>query len=416
MAHLDQADLTLLVQHVQTRSSLDKASRDNTLRERLIAICGGIVSALETPIEIARKAAFLGLDHAVVRSAIQLDIFALLASSEKPAQTTLELARETSPRCNVALLSRILRYLCNPMQMIAEVGPGLWQITSTGRIMAEPSFASACETYHDSVGPAFRELPKWITSQGINAHETGSQTGLKPNEQTSTSTTAFRLALPDEEGFFPWLHKEPARLRAFHTWMGVLAKYQYNAQDFVALSEWVDQDNGATGDVAFVDVGGGTGRACITLHEKRASGVHQRGRIILQDREEVVKDLQIDDVEVMPHDFFAEQPIRGARVYHFRQIFHDWPDSECIKILRHTRDAMVSQMSTILIDEVVLPEVGAHWMVTQRDLSMLALFNASERSATQWEALITQAGLQMVEIRCYDERMAASIIVVKRMD
>lgn len=416
MAQLNQVDLSLLAEHIQTCASLATASRDNTLRERLISVCHGVISSLEPPIETARKAAFLGLDHAVVRSALQLDLFSLLASSEKQAQTTQELARQTSPKCDVTLLSRLLRYLCSPLQLIAEVGPGLWQITSTGRVMAEPGFASACETYYDSVGPAFRALPAWITSQGIIAHEDGSQTNLNANGLKDTSPTAFRLALPDEEGFFPWLQKEPSKLQVFHTWMGVLANHQYNSQEFVDLSEWIDSQNGVTCDIAFVDVGGGTGCACTTLQEKRASGVHQPGRIILQDQAEVVKDLHMDGVEVMPHDFFAEQPVRGARVYHFRQIFHDWPDSECVKILRRTRDAMVSNVSTILIDEVVLPEVGVHWMVTQRDLSMLALFNASERSANQWEALITQAGLKLIEIRSYDEKMAACVIIVKRVD
>lgn len=69
--------------------------------------------------------------------------------------------------------------------------------------------------------------------------------------------------------------------------------------------------------------------------------------------------------------------------------------------------------STLLIDEVVLPEKGAHWMVMQRDLTMMALFNAAERSEIQWRALLQRAGLRIEEIRCYDERMAACIIVAR---
>jgi demethylsterigmatocystin 6-O-methyltransferase len=69
--------------------------------------------------------------------------------------------------------------------------------------------------------------------------------------------------------------------------------------------------------------------------------------------------------------------------------------------------------STLLIDEVVIPEKGAHWMVMQRDLTMMALFNAAERSEMQWRALLQQAGLRIEEIQCYDERMAACMIVAK---
>jgi demethylsterigmatocystin 6-O-methyltransferase len=104
----------------------------------------------------------------------------------------------------------------------------------------------------------------------------------------------------------------------------------------------------------------------------------------------------------------------GAHIYHFRQILHDWPDDCCVKLLQLTPCAMTAQ-STLLIDEVVMPEQGAHWMVTQRDLTMLALFNAGERTEQQWRTLIAKAGLVLEEIRTYDTRMAASLLVVKRL-
>jgi demethylsterigmatocystin 6-O-methyltransferase len=104
--------------------------------------------------------------------------------------------------------------------------------------------------------------------------------------------------------------------------------------------------------------------------------------------------------------------ISDAHIYHFRQILHDWPDEYCVRILQRTQRAM-GPCSTILIDEVVMPERGAHWMVTQRDLTMLALFNAGERTEQQWRSLILQAGLVLESIRPYDERMAACVLVVK---
>jgi demethylsterigmatocystin 6-O-methyltransferase len=71
--------------------------------------------------------------------------------------------------------------------------------------------------------------------------------------------------------------------------------------------------------------------------------------------------------------------------------------------------------STLLIDEVVLPETKAHWMVMQRDLTMMALFNAAERSQGQWSSLLQRVGLRIEEICCYDDTMAACIIVAKCM-
>jgi hypothetical protein len=44
---------------------------------------------------------------------------------------------------------------------------------------------------------------------------------------------------------------------------------------------------------------------------------------------------------------------------------------------------------------------------------MLALFNAGERTEGEWRDLLGKAGLVLKEIRTYDERMAASLLVVK---
>jgi hypothetical protein len=52
-------------------------------------------------------------------------------------------------------------------------------------------------------------------------------------------------------------------------------------------------------------------------------------------------------------------------------------------------------------------------MVTQRDLTMLALFNAGERTEQQWRELMRKAGLVLKEIRTYDARMAANLLVIK---
>ncbi|KAM5350424.1 hypothetical protein ACJ41O_006929 [Fusarium nematophilum] len=289
-------DAALLVDYLQNPSI-----PDNGTRERLIGACQEVIASLETPIETARNHAFLTLDHAVVRSAIQLNIFTLLSKSEHP-YSTKELGAATTPPCSDVLLSRLLRYLASPLRLVAE--------------------------------------------------------------------------------------------------------------EVVDFNEWIS-DTVSDQTVVFVDVGGGTGGQSIAFASKRGT---RPGRVINEDLVDITPEAQAGlrsrNIDHITYDFFAEQPITGACVYHFRQIFHDWPDDDCVRILRRAKDAMTAS-STLLIDEVVLPEKGAHWMVTQRDLTMLALFNAAERSEVQWRALLARAGLRVEEIRCYDERMAFCIIVVK---
>lgn len=62
-----------------------------------------------------------------------------------------------------------------------------------------------------------------------------------------------------------------------------------------------------------------------------------------------------DRVTFMVHDFFKEQPVKGAEVYLFRWILHDWSDKYAIKILQ----ALVPALrigSRVLIMEAILPD------------------------------------------------------------
>ncbi|XXG96433.1 hypothetical protein Hte_002716 [Hypoxylon texense] len=383
------ADHSFLIEYLNQPREVDEQTRF-----RLISACQDVIESLEPSIGTARKHSFLMLDQAVVRAAIQLDIFGLLARHDVPC-TTEQLAAATTPSSDAAVLSRVLRYLASPLRLVKEEGRELWSITRPGKVFADPKFAASVTMYFDACGPAFHEFPKWLCTP-----------------PTERAVTAFKAAHPDEDGFFPWIKKDDAKLQAFHAWMEVLKTYQFDSLDVIDFNQWMPDDL-PHNEAAFVDIGGGTGNQCAAV--KKARGPRP-GRIINQDREEVVESarasLEEMKVETMAHDFFAEQPIKGARVYHFRQIFHNWPDKDCVRILERTREAM-SPSSTLLVDEVVLPEVGANWMATQRDLSMTALFDAKERTESQWRELLSQARLRVVGVHCYDKKVPACIIEAK---
>lgn len=95
-----------------------------------------------------------------------------------------------------------------------------------------------------------------------------------------------------------------------------------------------------------------------------------------------------------------------------RRVLHDWPDDLCVKILKNLGAAMDSQ-SYILINEVVLPNVNAHWHAAMQDISMGILLGGKERSKAQWEKLVVQAGLEIAEIHTQDISSYQSIIALK---
>ncbi len=45
-------------------------------------------------------------------------------------------------------------------------------------------------------------------------------------------------------------------------------------------------------------------------------------------------------VRFMPHDFFEQNPVKGADVYWLRHIIHDWSDEYAVKILTKLRKSM----------------------------------------------------------------------------
>ena len=88
----------------------------------------------------------------------------------------------------------------------------------------------------------------------------------------------------------------------------------------------------------------------------------------------------------------------GARVYYFRNVLHDWQDDKCQVILKNTIPAMRKGYSKIVINEMVIPDVGARWAETHWDWTMLACLSAMERTDHQWRELLTSVDLKVVKI------------------
>lgn len=101
----------------------------------------------------------------------------------------------------------------------------------------------------------------------------------------------------------------------------------------------------------------------------------------------------------------------GAKFYTLRRILHDWPDKEGTKILWNIADAMDAN-SRILIDEIVLPDTGAHWQATMADISMMIGLGGKERTTQQWHSLADSAGLQVEHIHSYTASTYTSVVVL----
>ena len=106
--------------------------------------------------------------------------------------------------------------------------------------------------------------------------------------------------------------------------------------------------------------------------------------------------------------------IIGSRVYYFRYIMHDYPDERCRLILQNTMAAMTRD-SVIMIDDVVLPEKGAHPHSLDKDVLMMVNFAAMERTEKQWRSLFETCGLRLLKAATYNIMSGETIQVVRRV-
>ncbi|EED84023.1 predicted protein [Postia placenta Mad-698-R] len=180
------------------------------------------------------------------------------------------------------------------------------------------------------------------------------------------------------------------------------------------LFEYVELPMGGLGEA------GGLSLQLAMRFPKLQFVVQDRPKMIQQAREAWEKDfpvaLEEERVQFMAHDFFTEQTVREADVYVLRQILHDWPDDDCITILGHLRQAMRRDSCILVVDIIIHPSVGssclkdaplpllrnygsAQLVGSTRDLAMLTLFNACERTPEHLSTLAVAAGLRLEKCR-----------------
>ena len=150
-----------------------------------------------------------------------------------------------------------------------------------------------------------------------------------------------------------------------------------------------------------VDVGGGFGH---DLEAFFRAFPETQGRLVLQDLPEVLARVPPSPsqegmgIRVVPHDFFRPQPERGARVYYFHHVFHNWSDERAMSILRNLVPALVPGYSKILLNESVLPDRDCPAMSAAQDINMMCILGGQKRARQQWMELVRAAGLEVVRI------------------
>ncbi|KAK8016735.1 hypothetical protein PG993_014924 [Apiospora rasikravindrae] len=199
--------------------------------------------------------------------------------------------------------------------------------------------------------------------------------------------------------YYQLLEQDPAFSDVWHKGMAQAAPFNpvLGMFPFRDMKEAVE----AEPERAFVvDVGGGRGNALVDMM-KECDGSFG-APMVLQDLKEVLQGedpVRIDGVQVMPHDFCNEQPVKNAHVYYMRKVMHNYYDDKCRTILRPIVEAM-GPTSRLLFGDMILPETarpGDDALPFYMDLRML-MIGGTERSEAQWKQLLETVGLVIVKI------------------
>ncbi|KAI1172923.1 S-adenosyl-L-methionine-dependent methyltransferase [Nemania sp. FL0916] len=228
------------------------------------------------------------------------------------------------------------------------------------------------------------------------------------------------VAYDTAEPFFTWLSRDPALQMRFDKGMAGFSGENGGAMGGrseitdVTAYPWATK---LPAEAVIVDVGGGYGHISRALKKAFPSF-----RITVQDRSEVIDavlssllssgdDLGGDGdngnnatvsshlgIAYQAHNFFDPQPL-VADAYFLRQIIHDWPQRECVAILRALIPAL-KPGARVLVSEYIVPSpeelaepgrIIEAKIMRELDLQVMAELNSKERTKDEFIALFSEA-------------------------
>jgi hypothetical protein len=283
-------------------------SGEQGAREGLLAAASRLISSLQHPTENALQLLWMQPTHlAVVRMAVEIQLFQAMLSTPPAGERSAAIASRCVPKGTVdpVLVARMLRHLAS-MSTIQETGPDIFAPTPTSLAYAEKNYQDTILFIVDNFQPALDAGPSFFRANGFQA-------------PSSSVDAPFQHAFEKGVHYFEYFDRFDQEMgRRFASMMDVwsMGRQRWFDLDYYPVEERLISGASATSDegqegVFLVDVGGGTGHDVKGLRE--AFGDLIPGKLVLQDRPEIIEHAVVSDSDVkMAHDFLTPQPIKGT--------------------------------------------------------------------------------------------------------
>ncbi|OQE46563.1 hypothetical protein PENCOP_c001G01452 [Penicillium coprophilum] len=353
-------------------------------RKDMVIKCRALARALETPRETM-------VDHcwgqigaiAAIGFGVDSGLWVLMAQNGDKPQKVTDLA--VGLGVDTKLLGRVMRHVC-AMGLLIEVGEDEYRSTNYTKALSLPQ-----------IGHGYLGVTTCTAAGTLKFHEFSRKRGwVNP---TNSHDTSLMYAYGTEKNVFDWVH-DSGYGKHLNDYLGGynLGRPCWMDPDVYPVKEILIDGADSSPDAPFlVDVGGNMGHDLTRFHSRYPNAP---GKLILQDLPMMIHQIKDLDPAIirMEYDFHQEQPVKGARAYYIHSTLHNWPDDVCESILARVKEAMKPGYSRLLINENVVPHIGAHWETTGLDMLMLTLFSSEERTSTAWYDLIERrAGLRIAK-------------------
>ncbi|KAI3004886.1 hypothetical protein CBS147346_4687 [Aspergillus niger] len=373
-----------LDRQISELTSVVQSSRDgidDTTRFKAIKAAQGLLAALGSPAEtVIQDVVLNSVLLMALRMGVQLDVFKTIRDSQSHVTTTQQIADKSG--ASVVLVDQIMRLLA-ASGYVLEDDVQLYKPSPLTMVMAEPTFEATTRACFD--------IGNFCTTRAPEFFRNNSNQFPK-----SAKDTPFQLAMNTELSYFEWLGHNPELAKDFQQWMTLKQQTTPNWADWFDIKHSItDGFNDSANNVLLVDIGGGEGHYLHALNEKVPS---LPGRLVLQDLPHVVSSIKTPPkgTDLMPHDFFTPQPVKGARAYYLHWILHDWADEQARHILSNIVEAMEPGYSRLIINEYIIPDRQCDFPTACMSIMMMIQVGAFERSEKQWRELLNSVGLDKI--------------------
>ncbi|ETS75643.1 hypothetical protein PFICI_12587 [Pestalotiopsis fici W106-1] len=301
-------------------------------------------------------------------------------------QTTDELAALTGASAD--LLRRLLRHVA-ANHLLREVGRDTYAATPWAKaFVSYPFLAGTYGGFNHAQTEVNNKLPAYLASIRYQHPSDPKDCNFQFTHGAGSGPWQLLSTNPQLGADFNQAMESHSRFN-LHSWTSL-----YPTQSIVQAAK-----ERGTGGVLVVDVGGNKG---YDLEKFRL--VHSEDctseSLVLEELPEVLKDAPELHSAIKPvaYDFFTEQSVKGARAYLMHNVIHDWDDDTAVKILTNVTAGFEKGYSRLLLHESIVDEVKPKAKVTASDMSMLCWFASKERTETEWNTLLTRAGLRLLKI------------------